>query len=46
MKVEYLSIAEIELIEAVSFFNEQSEGLGFEFAAEVKQTIKRITQYP
>ncbi len=46
MKVEFLKIAEIELAEAVSYLNEQSEGLGFEFAVEVKQTIIRIIQYP
>lgn len=42
MKVKFLKIAEIELTEAISYFNEQSEGLGFEFAAEIKETIIRI----
>jgi plasmid stabilization system protein ParE len=46
MRVELLSAAEAELVEAVSYYNAQSEGLGFEFAAEVKQTIKRIVQFP
>ncbi len=46
MEVKILEVAEIELMEAVKYLNEQSEGLGFEFAAEVKQTINRIIQYP
>jgi len=46
MKVEILSSAEAELAEAVSYYNEQSEGLGYEFAAEVKQTIAKILQFP
>jgi hypothetical protein len=46
MRVEFLAAAEMEFSEAVSFYNEQSEGLGFEFAAEVKQTIARIIRFP
>ncbi len=46
MKVEILAAAEAELAEAVSYYNEQSEGLGYELAAEVKQTIARILQFP
>lgn len=46
MKVEILASAEAELAEAVSYYNEQSEGLGYELAAEVKQTIARILQFP
>jgi hypothetical protein len=46
MKVEFLEVAEVELAEAISYFNDQSEGLGFEFAAEVKQAIMRIVQFP
>lgn len=46
MKVDILAAAEAELVEAVSYYNEQSEGLGYEFAAEVKQTIGRIVQFP
>ncbi len=46
MKIEFLAPAEIELIDATSYYNMQSEGLGFEFAAEVKRTIERIIQYP
>ena len=46
MKIEFLTPAEIEVIDATSYYNMQSEGLGFEFAAEVKRTIERIIQYP
>jgi plasmid stabilization system protein ParE len=46
MKVEILAVAEAELAEAVSYYNAQSEGLGYEFAAEVQQTIARILRYP
>lgn len=46
MLVEFLKVAESEFVEAVDYYNEQSEGLGYEFAAEVKRTIDRIIQYP
>ena len=46
MKVEFLGAAESELIEAVGYYNGESEGLGYEFAAEVNRTIGRIMEYP
>ena len=46
MRIEFLAPAEMELIDASSYYNIQSEGLGFEFAAEVKKTIERIIQHP
>ncbi len=46
MKVDFLIPAEYELEEAIDYYNIQSEGLGFEFAAEVKRTIGRILEYP
>jgi plasmid stabilization system protein ParE len=46
MKIVFLPPAQDELTEAVSYYNTQSEGLGYEFAAEVKRTIERIVQYP
>lgn len=46
MKIEFLEPAKIEFMEAVLYYNDQSEGLGYEFAAEVKRTIERIVQYP
>ena len=46
MKVEFLDPAKAELAEAVEFYNSESEGLGFESAAEAKRTIERIVQFP
>jgi plasmid stabilization system protein ParE len=46
MKVVFLPPAKDELLEAISYYNNQSEGLGYEFAAEVKRTLERIVQYP
>jgi len=46
MKIEFLPPAIAELTDAISYYNVQSEGLGYEFAAEVKRTLERIVQYP
>ena len=46
MRVDFLEPAEAEFRAAVEYYNEQSEGLGYEFAAEVKRTITRIVEYP
>ena len=46
MKVNILDVAEEEFSESIEYYNKQSEGLGYEFAAEVKRTIGRIIQYP
>ena len=46
MKIGFLDVAEDELTEAIAYYNQQSEGLGYEFAAEVKRTISRIAKYP
>jgi hypothetical protein len=46
MKIAFLEPAKGELTEAISYYNTQSEGLGYEFAAEVKRTFERIAQYP
>jgi plasmid stabilization system protein ParE len=46
MKAELLAAAEAELFDAVLYYNQQSEGLGYEFVAEVKQTLGRILRFP
>lgn len=44
--VVFLDSAETELLDAITWYNEQSEGLGFEFAAEVAHTIERVVDNP
>ena len=44
--VVVLAAAERELLEAVAYYNEQSEGLGFDLAAEVQRTVERIIRHP
>lgn len=46
METKFLAPAEAEFTDAISYYNMQSEGLGYEFAAEIKRTIERIIQYP
>jgi hypothetical protein len=46
MTIDLLDPADSEFVEAISFCNLQSEGLGCEFAAEVKRAMGRIVQYP
>ncbi len=46
MKVEILTAAESEFIESILYLNKQHEGLGDEFAMEIKRTITRIICFP
>ena len=46
MEIDFLPPAKDELTEAISYYNAQGEGLGYEFAAEMKRTLERIVQYP
>jgi hypothetical protein len=46
MNIEFLDTAEAELLEAIAFYNGESEGLGFEFAVEVNRTLLRILEHP
>jgi hypothetical protein len=46
MRIEFLDPAKKELAEAIAYYNEESEGLGYRFAVEVKKTLSRIVQYP
>ena len=46
MKIEFLPPARAELTDVISYYNKQSEGLGYEFTAEIKRTLERIVQYP
>jgi len=46
MRIEFLDPADAEFVEAIAYYNLQSEGLGYEFAAEIKRTMERILQFP
>ena len=46
MDVRFLKIAEIELDEAVAFYNYESAGLGNAFLYEVLKTLDRILEFP
>jgi hypothetical protein len=46
VKVDFLQTADDEFAEAIAYYNLQSEGLGLEFAAEVKRALGRILEYP
>ena len=46
MEILFLPVAKVEFADTISYYNSQSEGLGYEFAAEVKRTLERIIQYP
>ena len=46
MKVRFLEIAQAEFENGVDYYNQESPGLGYEFADEVLKTIARITSNP
>ena len=46
MSVRILSVAEMEFLDAVHYYNTESPGLGFEFASEVQATVERIKNNP
>ena len=46
MTISYLDAAGSEFDEAIAYYNQERDGLGFEFADEVKQTLERIKNYP
>jgi len=46
MNIDFLDPADAEFAEAIAYYNLQSEGLGYEFAAEVKRAITRILRHP
>jgi len=46
VKVDFLETADEEFVSAIAYYNLQSEGLGLEFAVEVKRALGRIVQYP
>lgn len=46
MRIDFLDPADAEFVEAIAYYNLQSEGLGYEFAAEIKRAMERILQFP
>jgi len=46
MKVRYVYSVEIELDEAIEYYNYQLPGLGMEFYKEVSNAIERIIHFP
>lgn len=46
MKARFLSTAELELKEAMEFYETAREGLGAEFLAEVEETVILIEAHP
>jgi len=46
MRIEFLNPAEQELTAAIAYYNQESEGLGYRFASEVRRTLSRIQQHP
>ncbi|WP_333875040.1 hypothetical protein [Methylobacter sp.] len=45
MKVGFLEAAEYELQCAMHYYNQQKQGLGHEFLAEIKAAVARITDF-
>ncbi len=46
MNAKFLTPARAEVREIIGYYNQQREGLGLEFASELKQTLMRIRNYP
>ncbi|MFP4573965.1 MAG: type II toxin-antitoxin system RelE/ParE family toxin [Desulfobacterales bacterium] len=46
MKINFLEIAQIELDEAIEYYNYEVPGLGDAFLAEVLNAIDRIGRFP
>ncbi|MEE8342832.1 MAG: type II toxin-antitoxin system RelE/ParE family toxin [Gammaproteobacteria bacterium] len=46
MKIEFLDEAQIELDEAIEYYNNEVEGLGETFLEEVLHAIDRIARFP
>ena len=46
MRATFLTPARAEVREIITYYNQQREGLGLEFAFELKQTLLRMRHYP
>ena len=46
MRIRFLEMAQLELDQAVEYYNYESPGLGDAFVSEVIKTLNRIGTYP
>ena len=46
MRIRFLEMAQIELDEAIEYYNYEMSGLGEEFLAEVLNGLNRIGEFP
>lgn len=46
MRIRFLEIAQIELDEAIHFYNKESSGLGDLFLTEILKSLERIAKFP
>lgn len=46
MRIRFLEIAEIELDQAIEYYNYESPGLGDAFLTEVLKALDRIGEFP
>jgi plasmid stabilization system protein ParE len=46
MKIRFLKIAQIELDQAIEYYNSESPGLGSDFLNEVLRVLNRIGEFP
>ncbi len=46
MEIRFLEIAQVELDDAVEYYNSESPGLGDQFLLDVVNALERIKQYP
>ena len=46
MQIHFLEIAQIELYEAIDYYNYEEPGLGEDFLTEVLKSLDRIGQFP
>ena len=46
MKIRFLKPAQIEVDDAVAWYDSQSRGLGIQFLDDIDRAIRRIAAYP
>jgi len=46
MRIRFLEIAQVELDQAIEYYNYEFPGLGDEFLAEVLKALNRIGEFP